>query len=98
MKSTQGMDKDFLTQQIRAYYLDMLKDDVIGIHRESHLLYIISKTYYDVSTENMMDQLASLAKMVVASSDQERNTLKNQLMQDIETVQFKGKINMKKQI
>ncbi|CAF1396585.1 unnamed protein product [Rotaria sordida] len=89
MKTAQGMGNDFLTQEIRAYYLDMLKEDVVGIHREAHLLYIMSKTYYDVSTENMMDQLAGLAKMVVASSDDERNQLKNELMQDTKVVQDK---------
>ncbi len=89
MKSTGEMNKDSLTQQVRTFYLDMLKDDVVGIYRESHLLYIMSRTYYDVSSEYMMSQLAGLAKMITASSDEERNELKNQLMQDTQTVQNK---------
>lgn len=35
----------------------------------------------------MMSQLAVLAKMIAASSDAERNELKNELMQDTQTVQ-----------
>ncbi|CAF3440395.1 unnamed protein product [Rotaria socialis] len=89
MKTTIGMGDDYLTKEIRSMYLDMLKEDVIGIHREAHLLFIMSKTYYDVSRESMMDQLASLAKMVMASSDEERNQLKEELMQDTEMVQSK---------
>ena len=89
MKSAQAVGNDVLTQEIRRYYIDMLKDDVIGIHREAHLLYILSKTYYDVSREHMMDQLANLAKMIIASSDDERNSLKNELMQNTKTVQAK---------
>lgn len=87
MRSTQEMQKDSLTQEIRTFYLDMLKEDVVGIYRESHLLYIMSKTYYDVSSEYMMSQLAGLAKMIAASSDEERNALKSQLMQDTQMVQ-----------
>ena len=89
MKSAQDLGNDLLTQEIRAFYMDMLKDDVVSIHREAHLLYILSKTYYDVSREHMMDQLASLAKMIIASSDDERNQLKNELMQNTQTVQAK---------
>ncbi|CAF2625332.1 unnamed protein product [Rotaria sp. Silwood2] len=89
MKTTIGMGDDYLTKEIRAMYLDMLKENIIEIHREAHLLFIMSKTYYDVSRENMMDQLASLAKMVMASSDEERNQLKDELMRDTNTVQTK---------
>jgi hypothetical protein len=89
MKSAHETDRDSLTQQIRIFYLDMLKENVVGIFRESHLLYIMSKTYYDVSSEYMMSQLAGLAKMIAASSGDERNQLKSQLMQDTQTVQNK---------
>ncbi|CAF1330175.1 unnamed protein product [Didymodactylos carnosus] len=69
MKTAQGMGVDYLTQEICAFYLDMLKDDVIGIHREAHLLYII--------------------KDGCGASDEERNQLKDELMQDTKMVQAK---------
>jgi len=89
MKQAQATGEDELTPVIRAYYLEFMKEDTIAIHREAHLLYIMSRTYYDVSTEYLMDQLAGLNKLLVAKTDDERNRLKNELMRDTDAVRLK---------
>lgn len=89
MKEAQASGEDALTPVIRAYYLEFMKEDTIIIHREAHLLYIMSRTYYDVSREFLMDQLAGLNKLLVAATDEQRNALKNELMRDTDTVRLK---------
>ncbi|CAF4001736.1 unnamed protein product [Adineta steineri] len=89
MTQAQATGEDELTPVYRAFYLEFMKEDIIGIHREAHLLYIMSRTYYDVSTEYLMDQLAGLNKLLVATTDEQRNLLKNELMRDTDTVRLK---------
>ena len=88
MKQAQASGENELTPVYRAYYLEFMKEDTVAIHREAHLLYIMSRTYYDVSKEYLMDQLAGLNRLLVATTDEQRNALKNDLMRDTDAVRL----------
>ena len=66
---------------VRKQLINMLKDDTYGIHRESYILFIMSRTYYDVSNRYLMSRLASLSNMLTAKDDEERS----KKMSDLET-------------
>jgi hypothetical protein len=60
---------------VRIELIQLLKDDTFGIHREAYILFVMSRTYYDVSTKYLMGRLAGLSRMLTAGSDMERTTM-----------------------
>ena len=48
-------------------------ESVTDIDRDSHLLFLMSKTYSDVSKEYMIDQIAGLAGALSIQSNDERD-------------------------
>ncbi|CAF1276891.1 unnamed protein product [Didymodactylos carnosus] len=78
--------RDF-TREERAFCIEQLKQEAIGILNEASLLYIMSKTYVDVSSQHLMQRLAGLSKLLTAKDDHERNQLNNQLSIDTKLTQ-----------
>ncbi|CAF1139671.1 unnamed protein product [Didymodactylos carnosus] len=71
----------------RVILLDELKNAAVIIHKQSYKLFILSKTYVDISNKYFMSRLAGLSKMITAKDDQERNLFMKQLTDETETVQ-----------
>jgi hypothetical protein len=66
----------------REFYVLLLLDTADEIDRGAHLLYIMAKTYYDISNQYMMNQIAGISKLLVIQTDNERESYLKQLAQD----------------
>ena len=44
------------------------------LFRSAHLLFIMSKTYYDVSSEYMINQMAGMNALLILKTDEERSS------------------------
>ncbi|CAF0808771.1 unnamed protein product [Didymodactylos carnosus] len=77
-KQVKEQSKDLTTYE-RSFYIGLLKDQSVRINQESYLLFIMSRTYYDISGKYMLDRLAGLSKLLSAKSDAERTQLSQQL-------------------
>ncbi|CAF1593654.1 unnamed protein product, partial [Didymodactylos carnosus] len=74
---------------MREFFVQLLIEPADLIDRESHLLYLMSKTYYDVSNDYMMDKLASLSTLLLIQHDNERQRLLEQIANDTTTTSAK---------
>ncbi len=68
-----------LDENDRELFLLLLIDAIKEIERSADLLYIMSRTYYDVSDEFMMNQIANIHGLLLLETDSERTTLISQL-------------------
>ncbi|CAF0861529.1 unnamed protein product [Rotaria sordida] len=75
----------------RNFFIELLKDQSVNIHETSHSLFIMSRTYVDMSNEFLMARLAGLSLMFTAKNDDERKVLNNQLAFETKTTQEKVK-------
>ncbi|CAF1363716.1 unnamed protein product [Rotaria sordida] len=66
----------------REFYVMLLLETANEIDRGAHLLYIMSKTYYDVSYQYMMSQIAGISRLILTQTNQERESLMKQIAQD----------------
>ncbi|UJR06909.1 hypothetical protein I4U23_011198 [Adineta vaga] len=80
-----------LDHALRLALIDILKEDTFGIHREAYILYVMSKTYYEVSSKHLMGRLAGLSSMLNARSTEERIALVQRLQ--IQTNETLNQIN-----
>ena len=80
-----------LSNEERAFFLDLLKDQSVNIHQTSYSLFLMSRTYVDMSNEYLMPRLSSLSLMITATNDTQRMKLTNQLNLDTQTTQMKVK-------
>ncbi|CAF4963088.1 unnamed protein product [Rotaria socialis] len=62
----------------REFFIEILLPSATTIESGAHLLYVMAKTYYAVSSEHMINQIAGIAKMLMLQTDEARN---NQLQQ-----------------
>ncbi|CAF3850454.1 unnamed protein product [Rotaria sp. Silwood1] len=67
---------------IRMQLISMLKDDTYGIHHEAYVLFVMSRTYYDVSSQHLMGRLAGLSQMLTAKTDEDRTNLMKSIEKD----------------
>jgi hypothetical protein len=61
----------------------LLKGNKFGLHHQAYKLFLISRTYYDVSSRYLMGRLADLSNLLVFRNDTERTAKLRQL--EIET-------------
>ncbi|CAF2084144.1 unnamed protein product [Rotaria magnacalcarata] len=78
-----------ITQSERMLYVDLLKEQAVGIHRHTYILYVMAHTYVDISNEFMMDKLSGLATMLTMQTDSEREQALRKLEKDTNTAQAK---------
>ncbi|CAF2109584.1 unnamed protein product [Rotaria magnacalcarata] len=76
-----------LTPDERLFYVDLLKAQAGDIDTQTQMLYLMSRTYVDMSTHYIMGRLAGLSKMLLARDDNERNSFLAQLVADTRTNQ-----------
>ena len=77
----------------RLFFVDLLKAQAGEIDSQSQMLYLMSRTYVDMSTKYIMTRLAGLSKMLVARDDAERNRLLAELSQETQSTQ-QGVMNL----
>ncbi|CAF2955522.1 unnamed protein product [Rotaria sp. Silwood2] len=82
---------DWISFEERKFFLELLKDQSLNIHETSHTLFIMSRTYVDMSNEFLMARLAGLSLMFTATNDDERKALNNQLAFETKAAQKKVK-------
>ncbi len=80
----------------REIYPDTIKAYTKTIHREAHVLYVMSKTYVDMSNDLIMSQLAGLSKLLNAGTPEEKKRLSNILKDNIYKIQENVSIIVKK--
>jgi len=56
----------------REFFVEILSVTCQEVERGAHLLYVMSKTYYDISSEYMIDQIASMNTLLLLQTDTER--------------------------
>jgi len=57
----------------REFFIEILSITCQEIERGAHLLYVMSKTYYDISSEYMIDKIASMNALLLLQTDTERS-------------------------
>ncbi len=57
----------------KTLFITMLVEAATDIDRDSHLLFLMAKTYTDVSNEYMVNQIAGLAGILTLQSNAERD-------------------------
>jgi len=57
----------------QTFFMVMLVESATDIDRDSHLLFLMAKTYSDVSNEYMIDQIAGLAGVLTLQNDADRD-------------------------
>jgi hypothetical protein len=57
----------------KILFMVMLVESATDIDRDSHLLFLMAKTYSDVSGEYMVDQIAGLSGLLTLQTDAERD-------------------------
>lgn len=66
----------------REFFVLEMLDTVDQIEQEAHLLYIMAKTYYDVSNQYVLTQVSGVAGLAIIQTDDERQARMIQLAQD----------------
>jgi hypothetical protein len=56
----------------REFFVEILVPAATTIENGAHLLYIMAKTYYAVSSEYMINQIAGIGQMLLLQTDEER--------------------------
>lgn len=57
----------------REFFVEILVPAATTIESGAHLLYTMAKTYYAVSSEYMINQIAGIGQMLLIQTDEERN-------------------------
>lgn len=78
-----------LSNDDRLFYVDLLKTQAVEIHKQSYSLFIMSRTYVDMSNEFMMKRLAGLGKMLTANDNAERSRMLQELNDETQVAQEK---------
>ncbi|CAF2251726.1 unnamed protein product [Rotaria magnacalcarata] len=70
----------------QTLFLVLLVESVTDIDRDSHLLFLMSKTYSDVSKKYMIDQIAGLAGALAIQSNDERDNYVKEVANKSQTI------------
>ncbi len=57
----------------RQFFIEILVPAATTIESGAHLLFTMAKTYYAVSSEHMINQIAGIGKMLLLQTDEARN-------------------------
>ena len=89
-QATLVVTNEFSTEE-RMFFLRILKEQSETIHQSSYSLFLLSRTYVDMSNEFLMPRLEGLSLMITATNDIERIKLNNQLNSETQITQVKVK-------
>jgi hypothetical protein len=66
----------------REFFVEEMVTVAGNIEQDAHLLYIMAKTYYDVSNQYMINQISGMSGLAIIQTDSEREIRLKQLGQD----------------
>ncbi|CAF4095484.1 unnamed protein product [Rotaria sordida] len=66
----------------REFFVRAMRETADEIDRGAHLLYIMAKTYYDVNSQYMLNQIAGITGLSVTQTDSEREAKLKMLAQE----------------
>ncbi|CAF2752566.1 unnamed protein product [Rotaria sp. Silwood2] len=75
------------TEVDRVLILELLNGNSLNLYHESYTLFIMARTYFDVSKQYLMPRLAGLSLMLTAENDNERQRLLSELERNTLDVQ-----------
>ncbi|CAF1021089.1 unnamed protein product [Rotaria sordida] len=75
------------TEIDRILILELLNGNSINLYHESYTLFMMARTYFDVSKQHLMPRLAGLSLMLTAENDNERQRLLSELERNTLDVQ-----------
>ncbi|CAF0856583.1 unnamed protein product [Adineta steineri] len=67
-------DNLLINQYEREFFVELLIPCATDIESGAHLLFVMAKTYYAVSSEHMINQIAGINKLSVLQTDEARHT------------------------
>ncbi|CAF3991419.1 unnamed protein product, partial [Rotaria sordida] len=70
----------------RELFVELLTITSQEIERGAHLLYVMSKTYFDVSSEYMINQITASGNLLLLQTDTERSTYLRSLSQNTTSI------------
>ena len=76
----------------REVILEFLSGDASNLYHESYILYVLSRTYYDVSSKYLMPRLSKLSTMLASKTNDERRAKLTELRQDTTDVENQVKV------
>ncbi|UJR23288.1 hypothetical protein I4U23_026304 [Adineta vaga] len=76
----------------KEFYLQLLVEASQDIDGDAHLLFLMAKTYYDVSREYMVNQIAGVSGLLGVSTDEERTAHMQKMSNDTTATAKKLKI------
>ncbi len=91
LSTTSYLFGDELTENEIKFILEAIRSNLIDLYQKSYLVFILSRTYYDVSSKYLIPRLPGLSSMLRNTSEDERRASISKLQQDTEDVQKKIK-------
>jgi hypothetical protein len=73
----------------REFFIELLIPAATTIESGAHLLFVMAKTYYAVSSEHMINQIAGIGKMLILQTDEARNAQLQQASNNTLTTSLK---------
>jgi hypothetical protein len=82
----------------KEFYIMLLVEAAKEIDGDAHLLFLASKTYYDVSREYMVHQIAGVSGLLGISTDAERTAHMQKMSSETVATTTKMKLLMKSRL
>ena len=89
-----------ISRDERAFFVDLLKDQAVEINRQAELLFLMSRTYVDMSNQHLMPRLVKLTSLITITDSSERTRVLNQLTAETNATQIQvtNLVNQRKAI
>jgi hypothetical protein len=75
----------------QTLFVVMLVESAKDIDRDSHLLFLMAKTYFDISNKYMIDQIAGMAGLIYLQNDAARDTYVKEVANESRATSIKVK-------
>ncbi|CAF1227740.1 unnamed protein product [Adineta steineri] len=78
IKNVTSMNSEFGAAD-RRFFVSKMLDTLIEVEQDAQLLYIMAKTYYDVSSAYIVPQTYNITRLLLLQTDDERHSAMTQL-------------------
>jgi hypothetical protein len=89
VSTTSGLLDSEQTEIDIKLILEVIRSDLINLYQESYLVFMLSRTYYDVSSKYLIPRVSGLSPTLRNTSEDEQEASISRLQQDTEEVQKK---------
>ncbi|CAF3710866.1 unnamed protein product [Rotaria sp. Silwood1] len=70
----------------RKELVNYLKGDASSVHHTAYVIYVMPRTYYEVSSRYLLDRPAGLSEMLTVRNDEERTVMMKKLADETKSV------------